>query len=347
MDRVKEDDILGRNIYTSDGNILLRSGIKLSRVYIEKLKEIGILYIYLEDSRLEDVEEEDKQLLELKNLTMKNMSKIIKNICRNNRRESKDSLKIAEDLINYIIEIGDVNKFLYNIHTYDNYTYGHCIDTGIMATFLGESMNLNKNELKELGIGAILHDIGKTKISNSIINKNGSLTEEEYAEIKKHPIYGKEILEKEFQISDNSIKVVTQHHERVDGKGYPYGLKGNEISKFGKIICVCDVYDSVMSDRCYRERFTPNDAYELILAGSGTLFDDKIVESFKNTFSVYPLGSCVRLSNGVEGYVIKQNSGFPDKPTIRVLYDTDTKKPIQFYEIDLVKSLNLVIKNVV
>lgn len=348
MDRVKEDDILGRNIYTSDGNILLRAGIKLNLLYIEKLKKIGIFYIYVEDNRLDDVEEEDKQLLELKSLTMRNMSQIVKNICRNsNKNETKDSLKIVENLIDYIIEMGDVNKFLYNIQSYDNYTYGHSIDTGIMSTFLGERMNFKENELKDLGIGAILHDIGKTKVPISIINKKGSLTCEEYEEIKKHPIYGKEILKDNFKISNNVVKVIVEHHERIDGTGYPYGLKGHQISKFGKIVCICDVYDSIMSDRCYREKFAPNDAYELILAGSGTMFDDKIVENFKNTFSVYPLGSCVRLSNGIEGYVIKQNPGFPDKPIIRVLYDSITKESIQFYEINLVKNINVIIKSIV
>ncbi|MFT8312627.1 MAG: HD-GYP domain-containing protein [Clostridium sp.] len=348
MDRVKENDILGRNIYTSEGNILLRAGVKLNALYIEKLKEVGIIYIYVEDNRLDDVEEEDKQLLELKSLTMKNMSKIIKNISGNtNKKESIDSLKIIEDLIDYIIEMGDVNKYLYNIQTYDNYTYAHSIDTGIMSTFLGEKMNLNENELKELGMGAILHDIGKTRVPISIINKTGSLTGEEYDEIKKHPIYGKEILERNFKISSNVIKVITEHHERVDGTGYPYGLKGYQISKLSKIACICDVYDSIMTDRCYRKKFAPNDAYELILAGSGSLFDDKIVKGFKNTFSVYPLGCCVKLSNGIEGYVIKQNPGFPDKPIIRVLYDINTKKPVQFYEIDLVKSLNLVVESIV
>jgi len=165
MDRVKEDDILGRNIYTNDGNILLRAGIKLNPLYIEKLKKIGILYIYVEDSRLDDVEEEDKQLLELKNTTMRNMSQIVRNICANgNQKETKNSLRMVEDLIDYIIEMRDVNKFLYNIQSYDNYTYGHSIDTGIMSTFLGEKMNLKETELKDLGIGAVLHDIGKTRV---------------------------------------------------------------------------------------------------------------------------------------------------------------------------------------
>ena len=173
------------------------------------------------------------------------------------------------------------------------------------------------------------------------------LTEEEFLEIKNHPIYGKEILVKNMYISDVVIDAVEQHHEKIDGSGYPYGLKGNQISKFGKVVCICDVYDAVSNDRSYRKKFSPNEAYELILGGSGSMFDEKIVMKFKETFAIYPLGSCVRLSNEVEGYVVRQNKGFPDRPVIRVLYDSETREPVQFYEIDLLEHLDIVIESIV
>jgi HD-GYP domain-containing protein (c-di-GMP phosphodiesterase class II) len=216
-----------------------------------------------------------------------------------------------------------------------------------MATFLGISSKLNKWDLQEIGIGGILHDIGKTLIPTEILNKQGKLSDEEFNEIKKHPVYGGNLLKKNVRIPDSIIKVVEQHHERVDGKGYPYRLERKQISKFAKIVCVCDVYDAVSNDRCYRGKFSPNDAYELILSGNGTSFDEQIVADFKNTFAIYPLGSCVKLSNGEEGYVVSQNKGFPDRPMIRVLYDKDTRRPISFYEIDLLKNSNIVIQNIV
>ncbi len=129
---------------------------------------------------------------------MKNMTKIMKNVTEGDKKGTKDSLSVVEDLVNYIIEMGDVNKSLYDIQTYDNYTYLHSIDTGIMAIFLGISMNLKESELKELSIGAILHDIGKTKIDKDIITKPGKLTDEEFEEIKKHPTIWKRNSRKEF-----------------------------------------------------------------------------------------------------------------------------------------------------
>jgi len=347
INRVEADEILGRNIYTSDGSILLRSGIKLTQLYIEKLKELGVFYVYVEDARLDDISVEDEKLGELKAVTMKNMSKIMKNVTAGDKKGTNDSLSVVEDLINYIIEMGDVNKSLYDIQTYDNYTYLHSIDTGIMAIFLGLSMKLSKSELKELTIGAILHDIGKTKVPKDIITKPGKLTVEEFEEVKKHPTYGKKILEKNFSISSEVLKAVEHHHEKVDGSGYPFGLTSNEISKFAKIICVCDVYDAVSNDRTYRDKFNPSDAYELILAGCGNAFDEEIVKRFKETFSVFPLGVCLKLSNGIEGYVIKQNKNFPDRPVVRVLYEAETRKPIKFYEIDLLQYQNIVVKSII
>lgn len=347
IDRVKENEVLGKNILTNDGKILLRSGVSLNSRYVEKLKELGVFFVYVEDARLDDILNEDEELTELKQTAIHNMSKIMKNVYTCNSREVKDSLNIVEDMVDYIIRMGDVNTSLYDIRTYDNYTYVHSLDTCIMASFLGLTNGFNERELKDLAIGAILHDIGKVKVDNKIITKSGALSEEEFKEIRKHPEYGEEILKKNLRIPDNAIKAVIQHHERIDGRGYPYGLVDKEISKFGKIVCICDVYDAVSNDRVYRRKFSPNEAYELILAGSGTAFDSGIVLNFRETFAVYPLGCCVKLSNSVEGYVIRQNRNFPDRPVIRVLYDSETKAPIPFYEIDLLEHSNLVITSIV
>ena len=247
--------------------------------------------------------------------------------------------------MDYIISMGDINKSIYDIQTYDNYTYVHSLDTCIMSSFLGIASGLGETNLKELSVGAILHDVGKTKVPITITSKIGSLNDNEYREMKKHTIYGREILQKKYSIPESVIKIVEQHHERVDGKGYPYGLKRDEISRFAKVISICDVYDSVSADRCYRKKFSPNDAYELILAGSGTSFDEELVMNFKNTFSIYPLGCCVKLSNGDEGYVIRQNKGFPDRPIIRILYEAETRKPIPMIEVDLIKNCNVTIQD--
>ncbi len=345
ISKVKENDVLGKNVYTNDGKILLRAGVKLSDLYIKRLNELGVYYVYLEDVRLDDVEVEDEKLTLLKQQTMQSLREISRGV--GIVESSKRYLQTVDELIDYIVEINDVNKSLTDIRTHDNYTFIHSVNTGVMAVFFGMTLGMKRQSLTELAIGGMLHDIGKIKIATSVINKEGPLTDEEFNEMRKHPIYGRKLLEKNVNIPSTSILAIEQHHEKINGKGYPYGLRGEEISTFGKITGICDVYDAVNSNRSYRKKFNPNEAYELILSGCGIDFDNKLVNIFRNTFSVYSLGSCVKLSNGVEGYVIRQNSRFPDRPVIRVLYDHETRKPTKFYEIDLLKHLNLIVQEVI
>ncbi|OPJ58999.1 HD-GYP domain-containing protein [Clostridium oryzae] len=347
INRVVDGEILGKSILTSEGKVLLRAGIKLTNQYINKLKEIGVIYIYVEDDRLNDICVEDTRMLEMKKHAIKNMANIVKSINNCDSKLFKKNIRQVEELINYIIDDGNVSTSVYDIKTFDNYTYLHCIDTSIMATFMGLSFKFKEADIKDLGMGAILHDIGKTKVGNVIVNKPGPLTPEEFEEMKRHPSYGVDMLKEYYSISQNILDIVQQHHERVDGKGYPNKISGNKINKLANIVSICDVYDAVNNDRSYRKKFKPNEAYELILSGSGSAFESDNVLKFKETFAVYPLGSCLKLSNDIEGYVIKQNSNYPDRPVLRVLYDSETKKPIPFYEVDLLKNPDITVEAII
>ncbi|NFO98469.1 HD-GYP domain-containing protein [Clostridium botulinum] len=338
-------EVLAKDILSSNGDILLKSGVKIEHYMIPKLKQYGVFMVYVQDDRFSDVIKDDG-LTNLKQTTLEIMPHLFNELLEGEVSVLVKSMDKMDTLIEDIIKQNSINVSLYEVKVYDNYTYIHCVDTGIMSVYLGSCLNLKPCELKELGISAMLHDIGKIKISNKIINKKGSLTDEEFKEIKKHPLYGKEILNKTELFSDEIINGVLQHHERVDGKGYPYGIKDDEISKFGKIISVSDVFTAVSANRSYRMKFDPKEAYEFILGGMGTRFDEEVIKKFKENFAIYPLGCGVKLTNGIQGYVIKHNKNFPDRPVIRVVYDTYTNLPIQPYDIDLIKEMSLAIKDV-
>lgn len=346
VNNLEGSEVLAKNILRDDGKVLLMAGTKLTTEFIRKLRNFGIFFVYIQHDALSNITD-DKRLNELKEEALKTLPHIFNDLINHDEKNLRNSLLVVGNLVDYIIETGAVNINLYEVKTYDNYTYIHSVDTCIMACFIGMTVNLDKEELKELAVAAILHDIGKTKISNQIINKKTPLTNTEFIEIKKHPIYGEEILRTSDSLSECIIKSVLEHHERIDGKGYPKGLIGDQIHKFAKIISISDVYTAVSANRSYRSKFTPSEAYELILSGSGTMFDSEIVNSFRKTFAIYPLGCCIRLSSGMEGLVVKQNKYFPDKPVIRVLYDSKTSNPLPYYEIDLLTNLNLVIESVV
>lgn len=340
------NEVLARSIYSDSGKVLLSAGVKITREYVFELISNGVYWAYIEDSNFDDVTD-DKYLNELKMTTIECMPNIFDDILNHNKTGFEKVYGKVKSLLNYIIEQGNVNINLYEVKTYDDYTYIHCVDTCIMSVYLGILLKLKNDSLTDLGMSAILHDIGKAKIPKEIINKKGTLTVEEFEIIKKHPLLGKEILEDTDFLNCAIIEGVAQHHERYDGKGYPFGYKNDEIALFARIIALCDVFTAVSANRSYRERYKPTEAYEYILGGSGTFFDDKIVETFRNNFAVYPLGSCVRLSNGIEGYVVRQSPHFADRPVIRVVYEGKSKNIIQPYEINLLNSTNLVIESLI
>lgn len=340
------DCIIVKSVYSNEGKLLIKSGTKTTREIINFLRKSMIFFVYVEDDALDDIKV-DEELDTVKVNALGKMPEVFDNLLTGDKASTEKSIKVIYNLVDYIVADGSTNINLYELKSYDEYTYIHCLDTGIMACFLGKSLGYKGEKLKELSVSGILHDIGKIKISSEIINKKGKLTEEEFEILKLHPRYGKEIIEKYDGFSNDVLSGIYEHHEKYNGTGYIRRLKGDEISEFARIISICDVFTAVSANRSYRKRFNPNEAYELILSESGRSFDPNIVQKFRMTFFVYPLGSCVKLSNGVEGYVVRQNKSFPDKPVIRITYDTVTRQPISPYEVDLLENLNVVIKEVV
>lgn len=339
-------ETLAKDIYDGNGKPLLKSGTTLDKVAIKTLKRVGVLMVYIEDSDLEDIVE-DKIIKEMKSESLEQLPKVFDDIVSKNYINCTKIIDTVDSLVDYILSKGNLNTNLYEVSTFDNYTYIHCVDTALMAIYLGSSLNMDKEKIKNLGISAILHDIGKTKLSQELINKPGNFSEEEFQLVKKHVVYGKDLLKETNLFPLSVIEGVAHHHEKIDGTGYPYKLKNNYISEFGRIISICDVFTAISSNRNHRNRFAPNEAYEFILSGVGSHFDKKFVDIFKENFSIFPIGCCIKLSNGVEGYVIKQNSNFPDRPIIRVIYNHENGEKITPYEINLVNHNNLIISSLV
>ncbi|MCX7884325.1 MAG: HD-GYP domain-containing protein [Caloramator sp.] len=347
IEKAKTGDVLAQSIFGVDGCLLLREGIALNNKYINKLIDLGIVYVYIEDENLDDIKPLDPEFLKVKTEAVQSLSTVFSKIEHTGSLEIKNALSAISYIVEYLIENKEINStYLLELKTFDNYTYVHSLNTCVLSLFYGVQMSYSKPMLIDLGAGALLHDIGKTKIPIEILNKNGKLTDNEYDIIKTHPELGYEMVKNIDCINERGKSIVLEHHERVDGKGYPFGLKGDKISKYAKITCISDVYDAIVSDRVYRKGFAANEAYEFILANGGTFFDMELVEIFRNNFSLYPLGVCVKLSNGLKGFVVGHNKGFPDRPTVRILCDEKGRK-ISPYEINLVDTIDISIKGLV
>ena len=225
-----------------------------------------------------------------------------------------------------------------DLQTYDENTYLHSLSVTVISIAIGTELELNKEQLCNLGVCAMLHDIGKIEIPIEIISKPAKLTKNEYDIVKTHTSLGGSYIVKNKEISNDIYLGVVSHHEKFDGTGYPNGLKKKEIPLFGRIITVSDVYDALTANRPYRTPIKPFEAIEYIMGGAGTSFDYDIVKAFLKRIEPYPIGACVRLSDGRRGKIIRKNYNFPLRPVIKII---EGKEEI----LDLQNNFNL--KNIV
>jgi HD-GYP domain-containing protein (c-di-GMP phosphodiesterase class II) len=220
-----------------------------------------------------------------------------------------------------------------DLRAYDDYTFYHSVNVGVLSVTVGAALGLNKKQLHNLCLAALLHDIGKVFIPKEIVNKPEKLTDEEFKIIKTHSIKGYEYIREKFDIPVSSYIGVLQHHERYDGTGYPFSIEGNKISMFGKIIAASDVYDALVSSRPYRKAVLPSEAMEYIMGGSGSYFDALIVNTFTQRIAPYPVGTCVLMSDGRCGIVVENYYNCCLRPKIKVVAHYPTK--VEPYFIDL------------
>ncbi|WP_092333256.1 HD-GYP domain-containing protein [Desulfosporosinus hippei] len=210
----------------------------------------------------------------------------------------------------------DLNKF----RQFDDDTYIHSVNVAILATLIGMQIGFAGQTLRDLTLGALLHDIGKGSIPPEILNKPSELTSKELEIIKKHPLIGEEML-KEADLSAEVLSIIRHHHERWNGHGYPDGVSQQAITLSAQVVAVSDVFDALISDRPYRKGLPPYYALELIIAGSGEEFNENIVKSFLQCLVLYPEGSIVTLNTGEVGTVIKVQKNYPSRPIIKILFD--------------------------
>lgn len=322
---VEEGSILARPVINSSGMVLLRAGVHMTTSYIERLRTMGYDVLFIQDDRLDDVEIHTAITAQTREVAYKSIELISKYIENN----SKDALPIdkirmtVQQMINDLLFSSDILGNLSEIQGYDDYTFHHSVNTTIISLILGIASGYSEQKLIELGMGVLMHDIGKIKVPGEILNKKTPLTEAEFGEIKQHTTYGFEILRKNNDISLLSAHVAFQHQEKWDGSGYPRGLKGSGIHEYGRLAAVADVYEALTSKRVYRKAIEPNAAFEYIISQGNTHFDPQVLEVFKKNIAVYPSGSGVLLSNGQRGNVIKQNPAFPNRPYVRVFYENE------------------------
>jgi len=329
---------LARAVYSVNGTVLLAEGMKLTERYIERLKEMGISILYIADHHLGKIMVDEVIRIQIKNEATKAVKETLTDIYQSRAINSERIRQTVNSLIDELIANRNVIYNLVEIRSTDDYHFVHSVSVCVLSIMTGIAIGYNYYKLIQLGTSALLHDIGKTGIPKEILTKKEKLTPGEYEVVKKHTQIGYELLHKCNDFTSVSAHAVWQHHERMDGSGYPRGLKNGAIHEFARIIALADVYDALSSDRCYRKRLLPNETIQYIQENSKTLFDPYITTVFLQNIAPFPIGSTVDLNNGETGVVTNVTKNFPARPIVKVLYKEGVllPKPI---ERDLKKDL--------
>ena len=251
--------------------------------------------------------------------------------------EVGQALNLVEDIANSASRHPHALISLARLKNVDEYTYMHSVAVCGLMIALARQLNMSEEQVREAGLAGLLHDIGKIAISNQILNKPGKLTDTEFAVMKTHPERGLRILHKSDSVSPAVLDVCLHHHEKIDGTGYPHGLRGDGISILARMGAVSDVYDAITSDRPYKKGWLPAEAIRKMAEWSKGHFDDTVFQAFVKTVGIYPIGSLVRLTSGRLGVVIEQNPDSLLMPRVKVFFSTKSRVQIAPEVVDLAR----------
>lgn len=239
---------------------------------------------------------------------------------------TKETQNIVSECVTKVMQNPNAILWLTRLKSYDDYTAEHSINVSLLAIALGRHMGMDHWDLENLGICALLHDIGKMNVPDEILNKPSRLTTEEFSEMAKHTLYARKLLMERSDIYPGAVDVAYNHHERLDGKGYPRGIDASRISLFTRIVTIVDAYDAMTSDRCYKKGMSSLDALRLINKNKGTQFDAEVAQKFIAMIGLYPPGYLMEMMNGEVGIILSHDKGFQLRPKVIMVLNAN-KEP--------------------
>ena len=341
--------VLAKDVYNhEDGRLLLLKGFSMQQRFIDKLNSLGILYVFVdEEAPLLVVEERNDE--EVYNEAFSTMKDVLTTVTEGGTLQLDPVKETVDDIVSKVINHESVFTQIAGMKDIDNYTFHHCVDVCVFSVITGKSIGLSVEDLTELGVGAILHDIGKCRVPLEILNKPGKLTADEFMTMKLHSIYGFEIIKNTHGLSNKIANIACQHHEKWNGSGYPSSLRDSQIDTLARIVSIADVYDALTADRCYKRKSLPHEAAEFVIANAGVMFDPELAKIFVKNITIYPEGTMVLLNSGEIGSVIESDhlGEMGLRPKIRVISRKAGPPVFEPYIVDLVASPTLHIVDII
>lgn len=337
------NEILARPLMTWDYQIILPEGAVLKKEYIDRIIELGILEVYVK----KEVSAKEIVILksEIENSAKEKVKDILERHTYQNNQELAQLSNTADNIISNILEEEQIIEKIFDIKERSTDIYEHSISICSLAILTALRMGMDKSKIHDIGVSCLLHDIGLRYSTTDFTNKDLiNLNPQELAEYKKHPVNGFSSLKNEEWISDLSKNIILQHHETMDGKGFP--LRMRDVSLECKIVTVCDTFDEMICG-IGQKRVKVHEAIEYLKNYKNVKFDGKIVDTFLSFTAVYPAGSRVLTNEGELAEVISQNKEFQDRPIIRILKDKNGNDVKDEKILNLIKVHNVFIDKVV
>ena len=350
------------SIYTKNKSVNIKSeGYILKTASIQQLKKSNVTFVDIDPTKTKQSEEKEKNTLpssdsatqeaeeitstasfdsemkkaeQLYNNAKVLQKKILHDITQDKAIDLESVQESTDAIVDSIFRNQDALSCMSRLRVKDDYLVEHSLNVSILMTIFCKHMKIERKTMEDLALGAFLHDIGKTLIPDKVLQKPGKFTDEEYAIMKTHVMLGVKILEDTPNIPETSMMVVKEHHERLDGKGYPYGLTAGQISQYSRMIAIADCYDAMTAERVYKAGMHPIKAFKILISESPSAFDKKLVEQFIQCLGLYPIGTLVKLNSGKVGLISKLNKNKPLQPFVRVFYNTRLNQVISMEEID-------------
>ncbi|MCI3926837.1 HD domain-containing protein [Paenibacillus sp. TRM 82003] len=349
---------LDKSILSDEGQVLLGYGYELTPGIINRLRNMGVHQLYIDDPRTEDILIEETLREETRRTVYtalhQCMDYVKSNGLSSDGRVTTFSKLIGES-VSAIIDDVTYNRNVPIVHVRsvatmhdspENHYCNNALNVAVFASKLAMSEGCGNDDLRTVCTAALFHDLGKLLIPKQLLMKRGKLTEDELLDIRRHTELGYKLLKEDGSISLVAAQCALQHHERVDGKGYPYGLKGNDIHPFAKLIGMIDAYDALVSPRAYRNAMLPHEAMDYLYANVESAYDRCKVEQFRNKVAIFPPGTTVTLNTGERGVISRIDSSCLQRPTVRVLTNPVGEELKTPYDLQLSKHLSIMIQSV-
>lgn len=344
---IKGDEVLAQDIISEYETLLMSAGVVLKKEYVHRLEEMGIQYIYVEDEFAQGIEKSDITEFKIKEQCQKEVQETLDKFTYCGSSQLEALKEVAQEIIVDLLEDQDIMFNVSGVRQKSENAYSHSINVAALAVFLALRMKIDKKKVKEIAVGALLHDIGYTYVQTEIKDKKyADFSEKEKREIQMHVIYGYTAIEKQNWISNTAKDIILHHHEHVDGTGYPMHIDGEKMHLGAKIVAVCDAFDNLVYGT-FADSMKVHEAIEYIVSHAGTEFDDKVVKLFNVSIAAYPTGTTVITNENEIGIVIRQNKEQPTRPILRMIKDKNGNKYKDWVEKDLLKELSIFVKDTI